>query len=71
MTHLEIAIDDDVLVFDVAMRDSLTIQIVHRFDNLRKNVACNIFGQSFVLALLNTFEEVVGGPTGEIRPRRF
>lgn len=67
--YLEISINDEVLVFDVTMGDSLRVQIVDGLNNLRKDIARLILSQALVLALLNALEEVVGWPARELRRR--
>ena len=38
--HLVIAINHEVLVFDVAMGDALAVEVVYSLDDLREDVAC-------------------------------
>ena len=42
-THLVLAIDDKILVLDVAMRNTLAFEIAHRLDDLCKDISRMIF----------------------------
>ncbi len=69
MTYLEVSIDDEVFVFDITVRDSLTVQVMHGLDNLRKDVPCLVLRQSLVFALLDTFEQIMRRTPRELRWR--
>jgi hypothetical protein len=60
MIYPQIPIDDNVFVFDVAMSDSVNVQIVDCLDNLGEYVLSLSFRESFIFGLFNTFEEVMG-----------
>ena len=66
-THLEVSVNDQVLVLDVAVRDSLAIEIVHGLHDLREDISSLILCEPFVLALLDAFEKIVGGSSGKPR----
>lgn len=67
--YLQVAIYDNVLILDVAVSDALAVEMVHRLDDLRKDVSCLVLRQPLVLALLDTFEQIVRGPPGKLRRR--
>ena len=62
-THPILAIDEDVLVLYVPVRNSLAIQVVHRIDDLSEHVSRAIFRQSLMLRRFDALEEIVGRPT--------
>lgn len=39
-TYLQVAIYDNVLILDVAVSNALVVEMVHRLDDLRKDVSC-------------------------------
>jgi hypothetical protein len=48
-TDLEIFVDDKVFIFDVAVSDSIGVEIMHHIDNLGEHVSSLFFGKAFVL----------------------
>ena len=59
MTYVEIFVDNQVLVLDVAVRYALTIEVVDCFHDLREDITCLVLGKALVLALLDALEQVV------------
>jgi hypothetical protein len=55
-TRLEVRVDDKVFVFDVAMGNSLTVQIIYSLYDLCKNVARLVFRETPMFGLLYTFK---------------
>jgi hypothetical protein len=62
----EIGIDDYILVLDIAMGDTLAVQVVYGFHDLCEDIPRMILGKSLMFALLNTFEQVVRGAAREV-----
>lgn len=54
--HIQILVNCDVLVFDIPMSDTMSIKVVHRVNDLRKNVAGLILRQTLVRGLLYALE---------------
>jgi len=54
--YFEVFVNDKVLVFDVAVSYSMTVQVLHGICNLGKNITSLVFGETFMLRLLNAFK---------------
>ena len=64
MTNLEVFINHDVFVFDVAVSDSVAVEIVHGLDDLGKDVLRLSLFETFVRRLLDALKQVIRGTTG-------
>jgi hypothetical protein len=47
--YVEIAIDEDVFVLDIAVRDALTVEVVDGFDHLSEHETRLTLREAFVL----------------------
>lgn len=65
--YLETFIDNEVLIFDITVGDTLAVQVIHGLDNLAEDVTSLIFREMFVLGLFDTFKQIVRRPAGELR----
>ena len=48
-TDLESFVDDEVLIFDVAVSDSIAVEIMYHVNNLGEHVSSLSLGKAFVL----------------------
>ena len=76
MTHVEVAVYEDVLILDIAVSDTLTVEVVDGFDDLREYKTCLVLRKALVLRLFDAFKEIVRrsahvGPSFSIRLRGF
>ena len=58
-TYVEIAIDEDVFVLDITVRDALTVEVVDGVDNLSEHETSLPLREAFVLCLLDAFKEIM------------
>lgn len=59
MTHIKVAVNKNVLVLDITVRDTLTVEVVDGFDDLSEYKSCLILREPLVLRLFNAFKEIV------------
>ena len=59
MTHVEVAVHENVLILDIAVRDTLTIEVVNGFNDLREYKSCLALREALVLRLFDAFKEIV------------
>jgi hypothetical protein len=59
MTHVEVAVYEDVLILDIAVCDTLTVEVVDGFDDLREYKTCLALREALVLRLFDAFKEIV------------
>lgn len=59
MTHVEAAVNKNVFVFDITVRDTLTVEIVDGFYDLSEYKSCLVLREPLVLRLFDAFKEVV------------
>jgi len=64
VTNLEVFINHDVFVFDVAVSDSVAVEIVHGLDDLGKDVLRLSLFETFVRRLLDALKQVIRGTAG-------
>lgn len=67
--YLEVLINDEVLIFDIAVCDSQGIKVVHSFNDLFEYDPSLFFRKMLVLRLLDTFEQVMRWTAGKFRSR--
>jgi hypothetical protein len=58
-TYVEIAIDEDVFVLDITVRDALTVEVVDGFDDLSEYETGLTLREALVLWLFDAFEEIM------------
>jgi hypothetical protein len=63
-TNLEVFVDHDVFVFDVAVSDSVAVEIVHGVDDLGKDIPRLSLVETFVRGLLDALKQVIRGTAG-------
>ncbi len=44
MAYTQILVNSNVFIFDIAVRYTMTIKIMHSINNLGENVTCLLFG---------------------------
>jgi hypothetical protein len=59
MTHVEVTVYQDVLVLDITVCDTLTVEVVDSFDNLCEHKSCLVLREPLVLRLFDAFKEIV------------
>lgn len=59
MTHVEVTVYQNVLVLDITVCDTLTVEVVDGFDDLREYKSCLVLREPLVLRLFDAFEEIV------------
>ena len=59
MTHVEVVVYKDVLILDITMCDTMTVEVVNGFDDLREYKSCLALRKALVLRLFDAFKEIV------------
>lgn len=58
-SHLEVTVDQNILILDIAVRDTLTVEVINSLNHLCEDISRLILRKSFMLRLFDTFEQVV------------
>ena len=59
MTHVEVAVHEYVLILDITVCDTLTVEVVNGFDDLREYKSCLVLREALVFRLFDAFKEIV------------
>lgn len=57
--YFQVLVDHKVLVFDIAVGDTLTFQVIYSVNDLREYVASLVLGETFFLRLFDAFKQVM------------
>jgi hypothetical protein len=57
--YLEMFVDNKVFVLDIAVGNTMAVQIIDCIYNLRKNIPRLVLRQALVLRLLDAFKQIV------------
>lgn len=70
MAYVEVTVDKDILVLDIAVRNALAIEVINGLDHLRENISRLILRKPFMLRLFDTFKQVMRRATYDAWPGR-
>jgi hypothetical protein len=65
--HLEILVDNNIFILDVAVCDAKPIEVLNSVNDLGKHVSSLFLRQTLVFGLFDAFKEIMRRTTGGFR----